>query len=117
MLKVPFRKGWLAKYALDEAKRGNPGPLIGRFLNHTRLSADETQFIIEALEKTGGKRQADQLREIERMLIAEQVEDLRKGGMKKEAAIAAVGKDRGRSRRHIFTAMRWWKSPNGRLDF
>ena len=115
MLKVPFRKGWLAKYALDEAKRGNPGPLIGRFLNHSQLSGDETRFIIEALESTGGKRQADELREIEQFLIAEQVEDfMTENGLKQEAAIKAVMDWRGRSRRHVFNALKAYRAKRRR---
>lgn len=79
------------------------------------LSDGEIQFIVEALETTGGKHQADHLRDIEKMLIAEQVEDL-KSGMKPKQAIEEVMRQRGRSRRHIFTAIRWWKSRQGRLD-
>ena len=114
--KVRPPPGWYAKYALEEAKRGDPSQLIGRVLNRVRLSDDEIQFIVEALEATGGKRQADRLRKIEQMLIAEQVEELINTGIKKEAAIRAIADYRGRSRRHVFKAIAWWKSRNGRLD-
>jgi hypothetical protein len=106
---VKLPPGWSAKHAIEEAKRGDPGHLIGRVLNRVRLSDGEIQFIVEALEATGGKRQADQLRDIEKMLIAEQIEDL-KSGMKSKQAIEEVMRQRGRSRRHVFTAIRWWKS-------
>jgi hypothetical protein len=109
--------GWYAKYALEEAKRGDPSQLIGRLLSRRQLTDYEIQFIVEVLEKMGGKRQADRLRKIEQMLIAEQVEELIEDGMKKEAAIKKIGEYRGRSRRHVFKAISWWKSRNSRLDF
>ena len=48
--------GWYAKHALEEAKRGDPGHLIGRLLSRRQLTDDEIQFIAEVLEKTGDKR-------------------------------------------------------------
>ena len=106
--------GWYAKHALEEAKRGDPGHLIGRLLNRRRLTDDEIQFIVDVLEKTGGKRQDDQLREIEQFLIASQVEDLMKDGTKKEAAITEVMRWRERSRRHVFNALKAYRGKSRR---
>ena len=106
--------GWYAQHALEEAKRGDPGHLIGRLLNRRRLTDDEIQFIVDVLEKTGGKRQADQLREIEQFLIASQVEDLMKDGTKKEAAITEVMRWRERSRRHVFNALKAYRGKSRR---
>lgn len=104
MVKKP---GPFAKFALDEARRGDPYPLIGR-LTHAlqgNLSDDEIRFVIEVVEATEGKYGADKLREIERTLIAGQVEDLKAAGVKKGAA-DQVARQRGRSRRHIFDALK-----------
>ena len=106
-----LRPSWIAEYALKEAKLGNPGPLIARLSSalqgHGHLSDCEYWFIIEALEATGGKRQADVLRKIEQMLIAEQVEGLiTEEGMKPKQAIDTVMRDRKRSRRHVYTALK-----------
>jgi hypothetical protein len=90
--------------------------LIGRlrfFLHHggEPLSDGETQFIVEALEATAGKRSADNLREIERFLIAEQVAGLMsEEGLLLKAAIEEVMRQRGRSRRHVFSALKAHKT-------
>ena len=113
MAKLP--PDWFAEYALKEAKLGNPGHLIGRFLSRKTLSDGEIQFIVKALEATGGKRQADELREIEQFLIAEQVEGfMTENGLKQEAAIKAVMDWRGRSRRHVFNALKAYRAKRRR---
>jgi hypothetical protein len=102
--------GWYSAFVVDAARRGDPYPLIGRlrFLLHrggVPLSDGEIEFIVEALEATSGKLGADNLRKIERELIAGQVEDLKAAGLKKGVA-DQVARQRGRSRRHIFKALR-----------
>jgi hypothetical protein len=46
----PKPKKWFAKFALDEARRGHPYPLIGRLADALRdgasLSVGEVQFIV-----------------------------------------------------------------------
>jgi hypothetical protein len=108
----------LAKLALHEAKLGNPAPLITRLmiaLQHSTwpLSDDETWWIREALEATGNERRADNLREIEQMLITEQVEGLTEEMGKQEAAIAEVIRQRGRKRRYIFEALAAYRVKRG----
>jgi hypothetical protein len=104
------KPGWFAEFALDAARHGDPHPLIGRLHVHLQggepLSDGELQFIVEALEATAGKRSADNLRELERILIAEQVEALTSEGMLQKEAIDEVMRQRGRSRRHIFSALK-----------
>jgi hypothetical protein len=92
--------------------RGNPGPLIAHFLSRKPLSDGEIQFIVEALEATGGKRQADELRELEKKLIALQVDALiDEDGLLPKQAIDEVAKHRGRSIRHIRTALAAYGKP------
>jgi hypothetical protein len=95
----------LARFALDEALRGDPYPLIGRLRCGARLSDGEMRFIVEALEATENKYGSAKLRELEAMLIAQQVEDLSKS-MSQEKAVEEVARQRGRSRRHVFTALK-----------
>jgi hypothetical protein len=112
---VAKKSGPFARFALDEAQRGYPYPLIGRLTNALRgsgLSDDEIQFIVEALEATEGKRGTDRLREIEQMLIAEQVEELSKSMSQKEA-IEEVMRQRDRSRRHVFNALKAHRAKPG----
>jgi hypothetical protein len=77
------------------------------------LSDAETWWIREALEATGGKRHVDNLREIEQMLITEQVEGLTEEMGKQEAAIEEVIRQRGRKRRHIFQALKAYRAKRG----
>lgn len=109
------KPGAFARFALDEAQRGDPYPLIGRLTNVLQgsgLSAGEIRFIVEALEATEGKRGTDKLREIEQMLIADQVEDLSKSMSQKEA-IEEVMRQRDRSRRHVFNALKAHRAKPG----
>jgi hypothetical protein len=103
-----------ADFALDAARRGDPYPLIGRLnaclQGGEPLSDDEISFIVGALEATAGKLGADNLREIEQVLIAEQVEWLTNGGMPQKNAISEVMRQRGRSRRHVFNALKAHKA-------
>jgi hypothetical protein len=106
---------WFVKYGLDEAELGNPAPLIARLIialqHSTRpLSDAEIWWIREVIEATGGKRWANNLREIEQMLITEQVEDLTKEMGKQESAIEEVMRQRARSRQTIFTAIKAHKA-------
>lgn len=112
MAKLPT--GRFAKFALKEAKLGNPAPLIARLMSALQrstspLSDAEIWWIREALEATGGKRYADNLREIEQMLIAEQVEGYKDEGMKPKKAVGTVMDERERSRQHIYNAISAYK--------
>jgi hypothetical protein len=103
-------RGWYADYVVREARLGNPAPLIARFENFLQLrrhplSRGEIDFIIEALEATEKKRAKDNLRQIERMLIAAQVEDMIASGTPRKAAIEAVAVQRDRSIRHVEKAI------------
>jgi hypothetical protein len=102
--------GWYAGFVLEEARLGNPHPLIGRLIaclqGSKTLSDGEIQFIVGALEATAGKRSAASLRGIEQILITEQVEALMSDGMPQKEAIGEVMRQRGRSRRHIFSALK-----------
>jgi len=107
------KPGPFAKFALDAAQHGDPYPLIGRLhvcLQGGKLSDGELRFIVEALEATAGKRGGNNLREIERGLIAEQVEELTSGGAQQKEAISEVMRRSGRSRRYIFGALKGSKS-------
>jgi hypothetical protein len=99
------KPGPFARFAFDEARRGHPYPLIGRLTNALQgsdLSDDEIRFIVDAVEATQSKYGADKLRDIERELIVAHVEDL--GSTKKAAE--EVARQRGRSRRHVFNALK-----------
>jgi hypothetical protein len=109
--KPPFKPGWYAELVVDAARRGDPYPLIGHLQfclqSGKPLSDGEIQFIVAALEATAGKRSADNLRKTERFLIAEQVEGLmRDEGRTQKAAIDEVMRYRGRSRRHVYSALK-----------
>jgi hypothetical protein len=55
------------------------------------------------------------LREIEQFLITEQVEGfMSENGLKQEAAIKAVMDWRGRSRRHVFNALKAYRAKRRR---
>ena len=100
----------LARSAVSAARLGDPYPLIGRlhFCLQTGepLSDDEIHFIVDALKATIRKPGTDNLRKIERFLITERIEGLKRGGMKQEAAITEVMRRRGRSRRHVYNALK-----------
>jgi len=101
--------GPLARFALEEARLGNPYPLIGRLnacLLQDALSDGELRFIVEALEATTKKHGADSLRGIEKILIAGQVEDLTTEGARQKEAVDEVMRRSGRSRRYVFNAIR-----------
>jgi hypothetical protein len=104
---------WYVRFCLDEARQGNPHPLIGRlnFLRHSGgpLSAGEFRFITEALEKTATKRAADNLREVEKMRIGEHVEDCLRSGMPLKVAVEEVMRQYDCSRRHVFAALKAYK--------
>jgi hypothetical protein len=107
---------WYVDYALNEARRGEPGHLIARLQNALqggeRLSDGEYWFIIEALEATESKQTRAQLRDLEKQLIALQVDGLiDEEGMKPKQAVEAVKKDRDCSTRHIRTALRAYGKP------
>jgi hypothetical protein len=107
------KPGLLARFALDEARHGNPYPLIGRLnacLQQGALSDGELQFIVEALEAITKKHGADSLRRIEKILIAGQVEDLTNEGARQKGAVDEVMRRSGRSRRYVFNAIRNSKS-------
>jgi hypothetical protein len=108
-----------AKFVLEEAKRGDPAPLIGRFRFFLQcggepLSDGEIQFIVEALEETAGKRSDRNLRKVEQALITMQVEHLMSKGKPLKAAIYEVMQHRGRSRRHVFKALAEYKKGKNR---
>ena len=109
-----------ARFALDAAQHGDPYPLIARLHVSLQwgkpLSDGELRFIIEALEATAGKRCADNLRKVEQMLIAEQVEGLTNDGMPQKKAISEVMRQRGRSRRHVFNALKAYKTKQLKLE-
>ena len=115
-----LRPGWIAKSALNEARLGNPGHLIARLSNALQTSNQpltdaEYWFVIEALEATGGKRHADELRKIEQYLIASQVEGfMTENGITKKQAVDSVMRHRGRSRRHVYTALKLHNKVKGR---
>jgi hypothetical protein len=82
------------------------GVLSGRLERGERLSTDEIKFITDALEATAKKAGADYLREVEQFLIASQVEGLVAEGMPQKVAIDKVVRQRGRSRRHVYSALK-----------
>jgi hypothetical protein len=110
-----------AKYAAARARAGDPYPLIGRLLYVLQradapLSDDEIAFIREALEATANKRtDAAGLRLLELQLIARQVDGLIDvDGCEPKNAVDAVMLDRGRSLRHIRTALSKYGKPRRR---
>jgi hypothetical protein len=85
--------------------------LIGRLMNALSragnpLSSDELAFIREALEATEGKKTRAHLRDFEKQLIARQVDGLiDDAGYEPKDAVEEVKRRRGRSVRHIRTAI------------
>lgn len=103
--------GWYANYALEEAKRGDPGPLIARLMQALQgrgsLSDGEFWFVIEALEARESPDTRARLRNLERWLIAQQVDGLiDEEGRKSKKAVAEVAKDRGCSPRKVRGALK-----------
>jgi hypothetical protein len=92
-------------YCVREARQGNPWPLIGRLRSGMALTEAERDLVAEALEAKAGKRGSDLVRRAEAALIARQVEVLAASGMKIEAAVEEVAKQRDRSRRHVYNAI------------
>jgi hypothetical protein len=101
----------LVKIVLSEARSGNLLPLIARF-EGGRLTDPEREFIIDFLERHQDKRRAKaELHPIEQDLIRGRVEDLiagddKKKGVKTEAAVAQVMRERGCSRSKVFEAIK-----------
>ena len=101
---------WLARHALAFARRGDPSPLIARLrlLHHggEPLRRDEIDFIIAVLEATAGKALSADLRQLEKKLIALQVEGLvTEDGLSQKEAIGIVQDERKRSVRYIKDAI------------
>jgi hypothetical protein len=115
LVKVPA--GWTAAdYAIKQARAGDPGHLIARLLlalqGHGRLSDGEFWFIVEALEATESRQTRARSRDIERRLIAQQVDGLiDEDGKSPKDAVDAVKRDRRRSVRHIRTALKAYGKP------
>jgi hypothetical protein len=95
----------LGAIALREAECGNLQPLIGRILSKEPLTDGEREFVAIFLDQHDGRRGAAYLRRIERALIRGRVEGLRAEGMKLEAAVALVMRERGLSRATVFKAL------------
>jgi hypothetical protein len=96
--------GWYADWCAGEARRGHVGPLIVLLENgYGGLSRAVIDVLVGALKP--GRGDAADLRRAEQALIQLHVKHLKSEGVKQEAAIAEVGAERGRSRRHIFTAL------------
>jgi hypothetical protein len=111
LVKVPA--GWTAaKYAYEEARHGNPYPLIARLAACVQrssgpLSDDEFNFIRNVLEASAGKETNARLRQLEQRLIAQQVDGLiDEDGKSSKDAVDAVSRDRRRSARHVRTALK-----------
>ena len=103
--------GWAAKHAFEQAKRGDPGPLIARLMLALQgrgcLRDGEYWFIIETLEATASKRTNARMRDLERWLIAEQFDGLvDEEGMTPKQAMDVVKKDRNCSTGKIRGALR-----------
>ena len=96
---------WFSKYAAAEAARGNPYPLIGRVHGYP-ISGAEIAAICQALETTVGRQTLRDLREVEKKLIAATIDHMvDEDGLTQKQAIAVECKERGRSERHIKTAI------------
>jgi hypothetical protein len=101
----------LAKYAVARARAGDPYPLIGRLLYALQrtgapLSDEEVAFVRDALEASAGKEASSQLRDLEKQLIARQVDGLvDENGLSPGEAVEEVRRDRNRSVRHVRTAL------------
>ncbi len=79
---------------------------MNAFSGRVKLSTEEVSLVRDALESTQGKETAGKLRDLEKQLIAFQVDGLvDEGGFKQEAAIGEAAAQRQRSIRHIRTAL------------
>jgi hypothetical protein len=101
----------LAKYAAARARAGDPYPLIGRLLyalcrSGAPLSDEEVALVRGALEATAGKEASNQLRDLEKQLIARQVDGLvDENGLPPGEAVGRVAEQRERSVRHVKSAL------------
>jgi hypothetical protein len=94
----------IARVVIEEAKRGNPEPLICR-LKSDQLTEIERDYIAKAWPRHG-KRGHDYVREVRDALICMQVERLISEGEKTEAAVKQVAQDRGLKRSSVFEILR-----------
>ena len=98
---------WYAKYAVAEAARGNPYPLIG-LIHSYPISSVEIKSITAALKDTASKDTKGYLRRFEQELIARAVDhmvDDDKVPLTQKQAIEKVSEVRGRSVSHIKAAV------------
>jgi hypothetical protein len=96
----------LAAYVLREAKLGNTEPLAGYLSSGGPVTAEQRKFLGELLRRVKGERGKDELRGLEKRLIAHDVKDFIEQGLRPKAAINEVMKLRGRSRATIYAALR-----------
>ena len=70
------------------------------------LTRGEIDYLIKLLEPTRGKHYQDRLRAVEAYLVAAQVAHLESEGKKTDAAVDAVAKDRGISKRKVYAILK-----------
>jgi hypothetical protein len=98
--------GWnYSDWCANEARLGDPAPLIGLLPHCNGLSAAAREVMVEALQDKQRKRGKKRLLDVEYAQIAMQVDRLTSELGTRKEAVAEVGRRRGISARTIKTAL------------